>query len=43
MSILRKQMFNLHEGVIAAAQTIEEVNAKDIWDEPDYKAKTRIT
>ena len=43
MNILRKEMFDLHEGVIAAAQIIEGVNTNELWDDPKYKAKLKVT
>ena len=43
MSVLRKEMFDLHEGVIAAAQIIEGVNTNELLDDPKYKAKLKVT
>ena len=43
MSVLRKEMFDLHKGVIAAAQIIEDVTTNELWDDPKYKAKFKVT
>tara|TARA_B100000900_G_scaffold365093_1_gene340126 strand:- start:691 stop:801 length:111 start_codon:yes stop_codon:yes gene_type:complete len=36
-------MLDLHEGVIAAAQIIEDLTTNDLWDDPKYKAKSKVT
>tara|TARA_Y100001970_G_scaffold294220_1_gene448738 strand:- start:2791 stop:2922 length:132 start_codon:yes stop_codon:yes gene_type:complete len=43
MSILSKEMLDLHESVIAAAQIIEDLTTKNLWDDPKYKAKPKVT
>jgi len=43
MNILCHEMLDLHEGVIAAAQIIEGLTTNDLWDDPKYKAKSKVT
>ena len=43
MSVLRKEIYVLHEVEIAAAQIIEDVNKNDLWGEPKHKAKLKTT
>ena len=43
MSVLCKEMLDLHEGVIVAAQIIEDLTTNDLWDDPKYKAKSKVT
>ena len=43
MNILCHKTLDLHEGVIAAAQIIEDLTTNDLWDDPKYKAKSKVT
>ena len=43
MNILCNEMLDLHGGVIAAAQIIEDLTTNDLWDDPKYKAKSKVT
>ena len=43
MNILCNEMLDLHEGVIVAAQIIEDLTTNDLWDDPKYKAKSKVT
>ena len=39
MNILRIEMWNPNDGVIA----IEDLTTNDLWDDPKYKAKSKVT
>ena len=43
MSVLCKEMLDLHEGVIAAAQIIEDLTTNDFLDNLKYKAESKVT
>ena len=43
MNILCNEMLDLQKGVIAAAQIIEDLTTNDLWDDPKYKAKSKVT
>ena len=43
MNILCHKMLDLHEGVIVAAQIIAGVTTNELWDDPKYKAKFKVT
>ena len=42
MSVLREEMLVLQEGVIDHAQIIEDLTTSDLWDDPKYKAKSKV-
>ena len=41
MNILCNEMLDLHEGVIAAAQIIEDLTTNDLWDATNTKLNQR--
>ena len=43
MNILRNEILDLHEGLIAAVQMIEDLTTNDLWDDSKYKAKSKVT
>ena len=42
MSVVREEMFDLHEGVVTAAEIFVDVTANDLWDNPKYKTKSKV-
>ena len=43
MSFLRNEMWDLNAGVIATTQIIKDLTTNDLWDDPKYKAKSKVT